>query len=396
VLLEELDFHIPEQLIAQAPVEPRDSCRLMFLPGGGEWQHQVFSDLTALLRPGDTLVFNDSRVLPARVHVHKPSGGSVELLFLRRLSDDEADGGGAASVSAVAGVPSTDELATAGGSAAQAERWEVLARPSNRLKSGGQLIGPGGERLQLRSLLGEGRWIVEGSPGGSLLDMMEEWGLMPLPPYIKTYATEPSSYQTVYASAPGSAAAPTAGLHFTPALLERLKQVGIGAAYVTLHVGLDTFQPIREATVEDHRIHRETYSVRSEALETIRAARRAGNRLVAVGTTATRVLETVVLSGGLDAPTGNAMGVSGSTQIFITPGYEFRAVDVLLTNFHLPRSSVLALTMAFAGRERVLAAYAEAIRAGYRFFSFGDAMLIEPEASPFSERPRHGGDHAHA
>ena len=369
----------------------------MFLPGGGGLRHQVFSELPELLRPGDTLVFNDSRVLPARVHVRKPSGGSVELLFLRRLSDDEADGGRGRG--RFGGRRRARPMATTGvtgGSAAQAERWEVLARPSNRLKSGGELIGPGGERLQLRSLLGEGRWIVEGSPGGSLLDMMEEWGLMPLPPYIKTYPAEPSSYQTVYASAPGSAAAPTAGLHFTPALLERLKQAGIGAAYVTLHVGLDTFQPIREATVEDHRIHRETYSVRSEALETIRAARRAGNRVVAVGTTATRVLETVAQSGALDGPAGSATGVSGSTQIFITPGYEFRAVDVLLTNFHLPRSSVLALTMAFAGRERLLDAYAEAIRVGYRFFSFGDAMLIEPAASSLSERPRHGGDHAHA
>jgi S-adenosylmethionine:tRNA ribosyltransferase-isomerase len=392
VLLEELDFHIPEELIAQAPVEPRDSCRVMFLPGGGGCRHEVFSGLPELLRAGDTLVFNDSRVLPARVHVRKPSGGSVELLFLRRLSDGGSDGGEAADPSAVACMPVDGAPCVA----AQAERWEVLARPSNRLKCGGELTGPGGERLHLRSLLGEGRWIVEGSAGGSLLDMMEEWGLMPLPPYIKTYPSEPSSYQTVYASAPGSAAAPTAGLHFTPALLDRLKQAGIGAAYVTLHVGLDTFQPIREATVEHHRIHRETYSVRSGALETIRAARRAGNRLVAVGTTATRVLETVAQSGALDDPPASGTGVSGSTQIFITPGYAFRAVDALLTNFHLPRSSVLALTMAFAGRERLLEAYTEAIRVGYRFFSFGDAMLIEPAASSLCERPRHGGDHAHA
>ena len=388
MLLEELDFHIPEDLIAQHPVEPRDSCRLMFLRGGGGHPHHVFSELPDLLRPGDTLVFNDSRVLPARVHVRKPSGGNVELLFLRRPSED-------AEARAVPDV---------GG-----ECWEVLARPSHRLKVGGELVAPGGERLQLRALLGEGRWIVEGPPDGSLLDMMEEWGLMPLPPYIKTYPEEPSSYQTVYASVPGSAAAPTAGLHFTPALLERLNNAGIGTAYVTLHVGLDTFQPIRERTVEDHRIHREVYSVSREALDSIRAARRVGGRLVAVGTTATRVLETLAQRGALDEATATpelaqagARGVSagrganGSTQIFITPGYRFLAVDALLTNFHLPRSSVLALTMAFAGRDRLLEAYTEAIRMGYRFFSFGDAMLIEPSSTREPNGRREGDANAFA
>jgi S-adenosylmethionine:tRNA ribosyltransferase-isomerase len=369
VRLEELDFDIPQELIAQHPVEPRDSCRLMFLPEGGGPRHGVFSGLPGLLRPGDVLVFNDSRVLPARVHVRKPSGGNVELLFLRRLSEDE----------------------TARGSHPAGECWEALARPSHRLKMGGELLAPGGERLRLRGLLGEGRWIVEGSPGTSLLDMMEEWGLMPLPPYIKSYPEEPSTYQTVYAVEPGSAAAPTAGLHFTPALLDRLAAAGIGEAYVTLHVGLDTFQPIREAVVEDHRIHREMFSVRREALETIRNAKRAGNRVVAVGTTATRVLETLAQRGALDEGAGGE--VRGSTQIFITPGYRFRAVDVLLTNFHLPRSSVLALTMAFAGAERLLESYAEATRSGYRFFSFGDAMLIEPAGATAGDG---GGDRADA
>jgi S-adenosylmethionine:tRNA ribosyltransferase-isomerase len=360
VRLEELDFFVPDDLIAQHPVEPRDSCRLMFLQGDGHHGHSLFSDLPELLRPGDTLVFNDSRVLPARVHVRKSSGGSVELLFLRKLEPDE-NGHGAAGASG--------------------ECWEVLARPSHRLKEGGELVAAGGERLRLRELLGEGRWIVEGSPGASLLDMMEECGLMPLPPYIKSYPDEPSSYQTVYAAVPGSAAAPTAGLHFTPELLRRLWEEGIGAAYVTLHVGLDTFQPIREATVEDHRIHREVYSVE----------RQAGHRLVAVGTTATRVLETLAQTGELDQPPccdaaaekerAASERLSGSTQIFITPGYCFRAVDVLLTNFHLPRSSVLALTMAFAGVDRLRAAYDEAVRLGYRFFSFGDAMFIEPSVS---------------
>ncbi len=370
--IEELDFHIPQRLIAQSPAEPRDSCRLMFLPGSGARRHHVFRELPDLLRAGDTLVLNDSRVLPARMHVRKPSGGSVEFLFLRRLPD------------AMESRP-----APHGG-----ESWEVLARPSHRLRVGGELVAPGGERLLLRALLGEGRWIVEGEPDVSLLAVMEEWGLMPLPPYIKSYPEKPSSYQTVYASEPGSAAAPTAGLHFTPALLQDLAAAGVASAHVTLHVGLDTFQPIREATVEEHRIHREMYSVGPQALTTIRHARRNGARLVAVGTTATRVLETLAAEGALDtaaerqapaeanAGAGTGVnGISGSTQIFITPGHRFRAVDVLLTNFHLPRSSVLALTMAFAGRERLLEAYNEAVGLGYRFFSFGDATLIEPQSA---------------
>jgi S-adenosylmethionine:tRNA ribosyltransferase-isomerase len=347
--LDELDFDFPEGLIAQHPVEPRDSCRLMCVMADGERRHMVFSDLPGLLRPGDALVFNDSRVLPARLRAHKPTGGSVELLFLRP-----------------ADVPTV----------AEGEPWEVLARPSHRLRPDGELLLVGGERLMVRSPLGEGRWVVEGPPHRSLVAIMEARGELPLPPYIKTYPDEPSAYQTVYASVPGSAAAPTAGLHFTPGLLARLEQAGVRSAYVTLHVGLDTFQPIRESVVEEHRIHRESYSVRGEALQTIRAALDSGNRLVAVGTTATRVLETLARTGALDSP-GQEGPICGSTDIFITPGYSFRAVDVLLTNFHLPRSTVLALTMAFAGMERLRQAYAEAIASGYRFFSFGDAMLIE-------------------
>jgi S-adenosylmethionine:tRNA ribosyltransferase-isomerase len=205
---------------------------------------------------------------------------------------------------------------------------------------------------------------------------MEEHGRLPLPPYIKSYPVEPGDYQTVYAAMPGSAAAPTAGLHFTPELLGRLEDAGIQNAYVTLHVGLDTFQPIREQTIEQHQIHREAFSVSREALEVIRSARASGRRLVAVGTTATRVLETLARCGSLD-PRATPAPVNGSTDIYITPGYRFRAVDVLLTNFHLPRSTVLALTMAFVGVDRLRRAYAEAIALGYRFYSFGDAMLAE-------------------
>ncbi len=346
--LEELDFDIPEELIAQEPAVPRDSCRLMHLTAGGERHHQLFSSLPTILRPGDTLVFNDSRVLPARMEAWRATGGKVELLFLRPTGDHAGSG----------------------------ERWETLARPSHRLRPGEELALPDGQTLRLHRLAGEGRWIVEGQPSGSLVALMEEHGRLPLPPYIKRYPAEPGSYQTVYAAAPGSAAAPTAGLHFTPELLTRLHEGGVGSAYVTLHVGLDTFQPIREPAVEDHKIHREAFSVSADALHTIRTAHASGRRLVAVGTTATRVLETLAALGVLDDPSA-AEPVSGSTEIFITPGYRFRAVDVLLTNFHLPRSTVLALAMAFVGVERLRLAYAEAIALGYRFFSFGDAMLAE-------------------
>ena len=346
--LEELDFDIPEELIAQEPLEPRDSCRLLHLTATGQSNHHRFSSLPDILRPGDTLVFNDSRVLPARIEGRRATGGRVELLFLRPTGQN-------------------------GGTR---ERWEALARPSQRLRAGEEVSLPNGQTLRLDSRVGHGRWIVEGPPSQSLVTLMEEHGRLPLPPYIKTYPAEPGSYQTVYAAAPGSAAAPTAGLHFTPELLARLEAAGVRSAYVTLHVGLDTFQPIREQTVELHMIHREAFSVSAEALATVRAARASGQRLVAVGTTATRVLETLAALGVLDDSSA-VEPVSGSTDIYITPGYRFRAVDVLLTNFHLPRSTVLALTMAFVGVERLGRTYAEAVALGYRFFSFGDAMLAE-------------------
>lgn len=343
--LEELDFHFPQGLIAQCPADPRDSCRLMYLPAQGDHRHAVFSDLPGLLRPGDTLVFNDSRVLAARVEAKKATGGRVEVLFLRPCDE-------------------------------RGRLWEVLARPSHRLRPGLDLLLEDGARLRLHEALGQGRWSVEGPPDRSVADIMEDQGKLPLPPYIRTYPDDPASYQTVYASVLGSAAAPTAGLHFTPELLASLAETGVKSAYVTLHVGLDTFLPIREKVVEDHRIHRETYYAGPDALETIRDALHSGSRLVAVGTTVTRVLETLARDEALK-PSGARAPVWGETDIFITPGHMFRAVDLLLTNFHLPHSTVLALTMAFAGVERLRAAYAEAVAMEYRFFSFGDAMLIE-------------------
>jgi S-adenosylmethionine:tRNA ribosyltransferase-isomerase len=352
VLLEDLDFHIPQELIAQRPAEPRDSCRLMHLRSDGTWSHGVFSELPSLLTPQDTLVFNDSRVLPGRLEARKPTGGQVELLFLRPVAAETL----------------------------VADSWEVLARPSHRLRTSGELELLGGERLELRESLGDGRWIVAPGAEWSVIEAMNRYGKLPLPPYIKEYPRDSSAYQTVYAAEPGSAAAPTAGLHFTMTLVRNLQGMGIKTAFVTLHVGLDTFQPIREATVENHRIHREAYSVSGQALADIQNAVHSGGRLVAVGTTATRVLETLAQDGFLNGRAGTtkaSSGVTGSTEIFITPGHQFRAVGALLTNFHLPRSSVLALTMAFAGRQRLLAAYAEAVSLRYRFFSFGDAMFID-------------------
>jgi len=366
VLIEELDVPVPERLIAQRPVEPRDSCRLLHLAADGSLKHKVFSDLPDLLRPGDLLVFNDSRVLPARVMARKPTGATIEVLFLRPLPAPE-------------GESAADGSIGPGG-----ETWEALARPSHRLRPGGELVLPGGERVRLTESLGGGRWAVSAPESLSLVAAMEEHGLLPLPPYITSYPEEPSSYQTVYASEPGSAAAPTAGLHFTPELMARLADVGVRSAFVTLHVGLDTFLPIREEVVEEHVIHTETYSVTQEAVRAIRRARDAGDRIVAVGTTATRVLETLALRGALEGPPTEA-GLEGSTDIFITPGHRFEAVDVLLTNLHLPRSSVLALTMAFAGVQRLRDAYEEAVELEYRFFSFGDAMLAE---RPLMEAPR--------
>jgi S-adenosylmethionine:tRNA ribosyltransferase-isomerase len=348
VRLEELDFDLPREAIAQRPAEPRDSCRLMHLPSGGGYLDARFSDLPLLLQPEDTLVFNNSKVLPARVMARKPSGGTVELLFLHPVAASGEDRG---------------------------ERWEALARPSSRLQAGTEVKLSDGQGLTLAERVGEGRWVVHGPPGRSMLALMETHGRLPLPPYIKTYPADPSVYQTVYASAPGSSAAPTAGLHFTRDLLGRIRSGGVRTAEVTLHVGSDTFLPIRESVVEEHRIHSEAYSVSCKALEAIRLARAAGGRIVGVGTTVARVLETLALNGALfdSSVVGPA---SGLTDIFITPGHRFAGLDVLLTNFHLPRSTVMALTMAFAGADRLKQAYAQALALGYRFYSFGDAMLI--------------------
>lgn len=350
--IEGLDLEIPPELIAQHPTEPRDACRLLHLDReGGRIGHRQFRQIPQLLREGDVLVLNDSRVLPARLIGRKPTGGRVELLFLSPFTGP-------------------------GGEAPSGSQWEALARPSSRLRAGRELaVGSDlDEAILLDRYLGEGRWVV--GPAGLLTipEILERQGKTPFPPYITEGPGDPELYQTVYAREPGSAAAPTAGLHFTPGLLSDLRAGGVETASVTLHVGLDTFRPIQVEEVEAHPIHREWYSVPEEALRTLNQARRENRRLVAVGTTSVRVLETLFR----DASPGEPASADprGWTQLYITPGYRFRAVGALLTNFHLPRTSLLALVMAFAGVDFTRRAYAEAVAEHYRFFSFGDAMLV--------------------
>ncbi|MBU2602130.1 MAG: tRNA preQ1(34) S-adenosylmethionine ribosyltransferase-isomerase QueA [Actinobacteria bacterium] len=357
--LDELDFAFPEELIAQRPSEPRDACRLLVVDrNSGALSHRIFRDLPTLLRPGDVLVVNESRVLPARVWAHKKTGGRVELLFLRR-ADRATESHG---------------HEKAGSTAEGREVWEVLARPSSRLRAGVALTVGHDTSLTLQESLGDGRWLLSHQGAPDVLDLLERYGAMPLPPYIRTPLQDPDEYQTVYATVPGSAAAPTAGLHFTPTLLSRLGEVGVQIERVTLHVGADTFRPVSAEQVEEHQIHTETYHVEQAVAERLDRARAEGRRLVAVGTTAVRVLETVY--GQSEAREGVKMPATGATDVFITPGYRFRAVDALITNFHLPRTSLLALVMAFGGVQVVRNAYQEAVERRYRLFSFGDAMLL--------------------
>lgn len=320
----ELDYDLPETLIAQKPAEPRDTSRLMVVDvKSGDISHHTFQDLPNFLRPGDALVLNETKVLPARLMAHKPSGGKVELLFLRDL-----------------GGP-----------------WEVLARPSKRLKPGLEL-SVGNDDLLLVKELGGGRWMVKGEDINSTL---ERNGHMPLPPYIQATPEAERAYQTVYARTPGSAAAPTAGLHFTDSLLEKVSEIA-DTAHVTLHVGTGTFMPLRTEKLEDHTMHAEYYSIPTESAHTVESA----ERVLAVGTTVARTLESWAATGERE----------GDSELFIYPGYEWRMVDTLLTNFHLPRSTLLAMVMSFAGVELVGEAYRVAVEERYRFYSFGDAMLL--------------------
>lgn len=323
---DELDYELPEGLIAQRPASPRDSSRLMVVDAAtGDISHRIFHDLPSFLRPGDALVLNETKVLPARLAARRPGGGVAELLFLGEIGDGA---------------------------------WEVLARPSRRLKPGMELSASG-DLLRLLEPLGEGRWTVA---AGDVPSLLQRHGRMPLPPYIGSTPEAEGEYQTVYARVPGSSAAPTAGLHFTERVLDGSTEAGARIEKVTLHVGTGTFSPIRTEDLADHPMHAERYSMPEEAARAVGEA----SRVFAVGTTATRTLESWAASGERE----------GETELFVYPGYRWRVVDALLTNFHLPRSTLLALVMAFAGKELVREAYETAVRERYRFYSFGDAMLL--------------------
>ena len=338
----DFDYHLPPELIAQTPLEPRDRSRLMVLSRlSGEITHRKFHELTEYLKPGDVLVFNDSRVIPARLCGRKEgSGGRVEILLLRRLKEGE---------------------------------WEALVKPGRRVKPGtvvditGGINGNGSRLLvKVKEAGDNGVRVVELSDEA----LVPSVGKVPLPPYIHTPLADPERYQTVYARDSGSVAAPTAGLHLTPELLDIIRKKGVETLFVTLHIGLDTFQPVREENPRRHLIHREYGEITPQAAEELNRARAQGRRLLCVGTTSVRLVEQGALEGDGIAP------FKGWADLFILPGHSFRAVDGLITNFHLPRSTLLMLVCAFAGRELVLRAYAEAIREGYRFYSFGDGMLI--------------------
>lgn len=338
--ISEFYYDLPQELIAQTPIKDRDHSRLLTLDKEtGAIAHRIFSDIYDMLQPGDVLVLNDSRVIPARIYgVKEQTGAVVEFLLLRRL---------------------------------ELNRWECLVKPGRRARPGDRFsFGEGRMEGEVRAIAEEGIRIVDFFCEGDMLAALDEIGNMPLPPYIVEKLEDKERYQTVYAREPGSAAAPTAGLHFTRELLARLEQKGVEIVYVTLHVGLGTFRPVKEKTVEEHKMHTEFYTVSAEAAERVTRAKQEGRRVIAVGTTSCRTLESAA-----DGKGGIRAG-SADTGIFIYPGYCFRVIDALITNFHLPESTLLMLVSALAGREHIMAAYQEAIRQKYRFFSFGDAMFI--------------------
>lgn len=335
----DFNYDLPPELIAQTPLERRDSSRLLCLDRfSGEWEHKRFYDLPDKLRSGDCLVLNDSRVLPARLFGRRESGGVVEVVLLRDL------GGGL---------------------------WECLTRPGKKARPGVKLIfGQGELTAVVTEVLEEGNRILRFEYEGIFLEILERLGKMPLPPYIKEELEDGERYQTVYSREVGSAAAPTAGLHFTEELLKEIESRGVRLCYVTLHVGLGTFRPVKSESIKDHHMHSEFCIIPPETARIVSETKKAGGRVVAVGTTSCRTLESFAGEDGLLEST------SGWTDIFIYPGYKFKCVDALVTNFHLPESTLVMLVSAFAGRENVLAAYEEAVKERYRFFSFGDAMYI--------------------
>lgn len=336
----DFDYHLPEELIAQEPIEPRDHSRLLVLHrDSGVLEERIFRDIVEYLRPGDLLVLNDTRVIPARLFgTREGTGAKIEVVLLNRLDNS---------------------------------RWEVLLRPGKKARVGNRISFGGGELVaEVLDTTEAGGRVLRFEYQGAFEEILDRLGQMPLPPYITRELRDRERYQTVYAREEGSAAAPTAGLHFTPQLLEEIRAKGVGIAKVLLHVGLGTFRPVKAERLEEHQMHKEYFEVSAETAQKINSVRDKGGRVISVGTTTTRTLESVA---GED---GRVRAGKGWTDIFIYPGQPLKVIDGLITNFHLPKSTLLMLVSAFAGRERVLAAYEFAVQKRYRFFSFGDAMLI--------------------
>ena len=339
--LEEFDYNLPEELIAQVPIQKRDESRLMVVDREKRTiEDKVFRDIIDYLEPGDCLVRNNTKVIPARLYGKKDTGANVEFVLLKQLDGDI---------------------------------WESIVRPGNKLKPGSKVIfGDGLLKAEILDVLEDGTRKVKFEYDGIFNEILDQIGLMPLPPYIHESLKENDRYQTVYAKYEGSAAAPTAGLHFTPELLKKIEEKGIKIANVTLHVGIGTFRPVKEENIEEHKMHTDHFYIKQEDVDKINETKKNGKKVIAVGTTSCRVLETVA-----DENTGLVKQIESDTGIYIYPGYKFKCVDGLITNFHLPKSTLLMLVSALADREFILEAYNKAVEEKYRFFSFGDAMFIK-------------------
>ena len=338
--LSEFNYELPEELIAQTPIEKRDESRLMILDKNtGKIEHKIFKDIIDYLEPGDCLVRNNTRVIPARLYGKKETGANVEFLLLNNIEGD---------------------------------KWECLAKPGKRAKIGTIFtFGEGKLKCKVVDIVEEGNRVIEFIYDGIFEQVLDELGEMPLPPYITERLEDRERYQTVYSKEKGSAAAPTAGLHFTEELLQKVKEKGVNIAYVTLHVGLGTFRPVKVDDVNEHVMHSEFYHLEEEDAKIINDTKKNGGKIISVGTTSTRTLETIGDENGM------VRAQSGWTNIFIYPGYEFKVVDKLITNFHLPESTLIMLVSALSGKEKVMNAYNEAVKERYRFFSFGDSMIIK-------------------
>ncbi len=336
----EFNYNLPEELIAQTPIKNRDESRLLVLNRKKQTiEHKIFKDIIDYLKPGDCLVRNNTKVIPARLYGKKETGANIEFLLLKRIEGDF---------------------------------WEVMVRPGRKLPTGTKVtFGNGLLEAEILEVLEGGNRKVKFSYNGIFNEILDQIGLMPLPPYIKEKLEDKNRYQTIYAKYEGSAAAPTAGLHFTEELFQKIKEKGIDVANVTLHVGIGTFRPVKVEKVEEHDMHSEHFYIKQEDVEKINKAKQNGKRVIAVGTTSCRVLESIADEKGMVKES------EGDTSIFIYPGYKFKCIDALITNFHLPESTLIMLVSAFAGRDYIMKAYNEAVKEKYRFFSFGDAMFIE-------------------